>query len=500
MATVCMTLHSALDDPKNDTTKGTLNSTLNGSCPLTGQEAEFTWSSEFEGTVLASFNFGFIASPILGGYVAGYFGGKRVIAVALVIGAMSTVLTPVSVRANRLLLVFMRVTAGLVMGAVDPSIQYLWSNWAPVYEKSQLTACSFSGLSIAGITTFLVSGYLCTIQLDNGWPFIFYVFGGFALLLLGPWLYFVYDSPERHPRIKLEEVKYINHGKTTGSSKMNKPPWSKIVKSMPFWAIVVAHINHGWTTTWVLAYLPKYLKNILLFGVREDGILSSVAFAGPLLSSLLCGYSSDWLIRKRFFSTGTVRKMYQGIGCVGCSACFFAISFLDHNSRSLAVGLLIVALFFQQFTTVAFRINHLDIAPRYAGVLMGITITIAMLAALSAPFITSAIITEDTQMEWQHVFWIVAALNIIGGVFYVIFAKGEVQSWANNVIIETIDPPMEEPIVKANGIYEQLELPSYSEVVVESGFDNPNFTKEDEKKTDSFHEESTVYEESSTKL
>ncbi|KAK6165937.1 hypothetical protein SNE40_022743 [Patella caerulea] len=131
---------------------------------------------------------------------------------------------------------------------------------------------------------------------------------------------------------------------------------------------------------------------------------------------------------------------------------------------------------------------------------MGITITIAMLAALSAPFITSAIITEDTQMEWQHVFWIVAALNIIGGVFYVIFAKGEVQSWANNVIIETIDPPMEEPIVKANGIYEQLELPSYSEVVVESGFDNPNFTKEDEKKTDSFHKESSVYEESSTKL
>ncbi|ESP00182.1 hypothetical protein LOTGIDRAFT_201052, partial [Lottia gigantea] len=422
MATVCMTLNN--DQNLNVSNTSKCNNTI------TNQTVgEFSWSTEFEGTVLAAFNFGFIASPILGGYVAGYFGGKRVIGISLAVGAVATILTPISVRANRVLLVFMRVMTGLVMGAVDPSIQHLWSKWAPCYEKSQLTACSFSGLSIAGITTFLVSGYLCTIQVDHGWPFIFYVFGGFALLLILPWLYFVYDSPDLHPRIEIDEMKYINRGKVP-SEKMTKPPWNDIMRSMPFWAIVVAHINHGWTTTWVLAYLPKYLQTILQFGVQEDGILSSVPFAGPLLSGIFCGYSSDWLIRKKIFSVEIVRKLYQIVGCVGCAACFFTISFLDHTNRELAVVLFIIGLTFQNFTTVAFRINHLDIAPKYASVLMGITVTIAMVSALSAPLITSVIIRNDSEEEWKHVFWIVSGINIVGAIFYVIFAKGEVQSWA----------------------------------------------------------------------
>ncbi|ESO90744.1 hypothetical protein LOTGIDRAFT_147725, partial [Lottia gigantea] len=76
---------------------------------------DFKWSSELEGTILAAYNFGFIASPILGGYIAGHFGGKRVIALSLLIGSLTTILTPVAARANDALLIFMRALAGLVM-------------------------------------------------------------------------------------------------------------------------------------------------------------------------------------------------------------------------------------------------------------------------------------------------------------------------------------------------------------------------------------------------
>ncbi|KAK6165948.1 hypothetical protein SNE40_022752 [Patella caerulea] len=450
MATVCMTLPK-VDEyqvaPRNRE-EFNANVSLNTSILPEKAEEDLTWSSEFEGTVLAAFNFGFIASPIIGGYMSGYFGGKRVIIFSLIAGSLATILTPVAARADKALLVFMRAVAGLVMGAVDPAIQSLWSKWAPMYEKSQLTACSYSGLSIAGITTFLVSGYLCTIQLDNGWPFIFYVFGGFSLLLVFPWLYLVYDSPEQHPRIKMEEIKYINQGKSNSTKKSIHPPWPKILTSLPFWAIVVAHVTYTWVTSWGLAYLPKYLNKILKFSIEKDGIVASMPFVGRLVSGAVCGYLSDWLQKKWCFTTGSVRKIFQSIGCVGCAGCMIGISFLDHNNRILAVCLLIMGLTFQNFTSVAFRINHLDIAPRYAGVLMGVTTTIAMSVGLSAPFITSALIEEDTAEEWKGVFWIVAALNVVGAIIFAIFAQGEIQPWAIGVNDKAIDPPIDESNVK----------------------------------------------------
>jgi hypothetical protein len=68
-------------------------------------------------------------------------------------------------------------------GVVDPCIQALWARWAPKNEKAQLTTCSYTGLSIAGILTFYISGQLCGIHVDNGWPFIFYFFGQFTPVL-----------------------------------------------------------------------------------------------------------------------------------------------------------------------------------------------------------------------------------------------------------------------------------------------------------------------------
>ncbi|ESO82092.1 hypothetical protein LOTGIDRAFT_135330, partial [Lottia gigantea] len=448
---------------------------------------DFKWSSELEGTILAAYNFGFIASPILGGYIAGHFGGKRVIALSLLIGSLTTILTPVAARANDALLIFMRALAGLVMGAVDPAIQALWSQWAPKYEKTQLTALSYSGLSIAGITTFLVSGYLCTIPLDHGWPFIFYVFGGFALLLVFPWLYFVYDSPDVHPRIEMGEIKHTHNGKTTSSNKKIHPPWGKILTSMAFWAIIVAHITYSWVTSWVLAYLPKYMKNILKFDVEEDGIASSMPFVGRLLSGYLCGYISDCLLKRYVFKTATVRKMFQVVGCFGCAGCTLAISFLGVENRILCVVLLVLGLTFQNFTSVAFRINHLDIAPRFAGVLMGVTVTVAMLSALSAPFITSAIIVEDTPEEWKYVFWVVAGLNIVGAVFFVMFAQGEVQPWAECSDVKVVELSAESNNNSPNVIkHLNSDLPNYNDITNRGGVVNPAFTIQDERSSKSF--------------
>lgn len=42
-----------------------------------------------------------------------------------------------------------------------------------------------------------------------GWEAVFYLQGSLALLVVSVWLYWAYDSPALHPRIKPEEKEYI---------------------------------------------------------------------------------------------------------------------------------------------------------------------------------------------------------------------------------------------------------------------------------------------------
>ncbi|KAK7500730.1 hypothetical protein BaRGS_00007974 [Batillaria attramentaria] len=181
----------------------------------------------------------------------------------------------------------------------------------------------------------------------------------------------------------------------------------------------------------------------MLFDMEENGLYSSLPFVGRLFSGLLAGYLSDLITRKEWFSVATTRKLFQGVGCIGCAVCMQAVGFLDHTWRGAAVVLLVLAISFQNLTSVAFRINHLDIAPRYAGVMIGMTVTAAVFFSLTGPPITAFIIsrqtenlpreksqdTTDSQADWLVVF-IMAALNVFGALFFAAFAKGSVQSWA----------------------------------------------------------------------
>ena len=37
--------------------------------------------------------------------------------------------------------------------------------------------CDLTGFNVGGTVSTFVSGFLCDVPLDNGWPFIFYTFG-----------------------------------------------------------------------------------------------------------------------------------------------------------------------------------------------------------------------------------------------------------------------------------------------------------------------------------
>ncbi|XP_067648945.1 sialin-like [Haliotis asinina] len=364
------------------------------------QTPEFKWSSEFEGLILSSFSFGYVASPIIGGYVAGKYGGKVVITVSLIAGSIITLATPVATRALPMSLVILRAASGIFMGTIEPSIQCILSKWAPKLEKASLSSCAYAG--------------------------------GYTLLCVFPWVLLVFDFPRDNPRIKETEVKLItrSHRAAKKDWEMSWTLWWKILTSPAVWAICAACISHTWVTSWVMAYLPQYMKQILKYDVEENGILSSVPYAGRLLVGMVSGNISDRMLSWRLLSTANIRKTFQVVGCFGCAACMLLVGFIDDSNGTLALMLLIAGISLQNCTSVAFKINHLDIAPRFAGVIVGMTISCAMTVSLSAPLITSYVIKEGTRQEWQIIFYIVGAVNVVGAGVFVVFGKGTERDWA----------------------------------------------------------------------
>ena len=77
------------------------------------QTGQFDWSDELQGVVLSSFGYGYIATQLLGGYLAGRFGAKKTIFLGITLSTASTLVGPLASIASPYLLITTQVLNGL---------------------------------------------------------------------------------------------------------------------------------------------------------------------------------------------------------------------------------------------------------------------------------------------------------------------------------------------------------------------------------------------------
>ncbi|XP_067658407.1 sialin-like [Haliotis asinina] len=411
------------------TANNVTESTLHGSEYTEDKRFNPYVPAQLEGPLLSSYFYGYLLTPLVGGTIASKFGPKRVVATSLTIASTAILLFPLALRTNIYLGIAMRIIVGLSSGTINPSLYVMWSHWAPIYEKSQLAAVTNSGVNMASILVTAVSASLCEIAIDDGWPFIFYVYGGTGIVWLLLWCFLVFDSPDTHPRIQEKEKAIIYFKKTTKRTSV-KPPWMKIFKSPPFWALLTAHISQTWIETTITTFIPMYMNDVLKFKIEENGLLSSLPFLGRFLGGIATAYIADVIQSKSLMKTTYTRKMFQTIGSIIPASLLIAVSYLTTDQRMVAVGLLTLTMTVNSTTIASFRVNHLDIAPRYSGQIMGFTQTFAIVGGIVSPLVTAAITIDGTRKQWQIVFIITATIVLFSNIVFVLFGSGREQPWA----------------------------------------------------------------------
>lgn len=386
---------------------------------------EFDWGNGVEGVILSSFFYGYILTQVIGGWLACKYGGKNLFGAGVGVTALFTLLTPCLARTSVYLLVVGRVIEGLFEGVTFPAMYGVWSKWSPPEERSRLVAISYSGCYFGTVAALPLCGALAE---RLGWPSIFYVFGVIGGIWTIVWLLMISETPNSDKYISEPEKEYIEDSLGTTVKIRLSVPWKDIAKSLPVWAIIIAHFSENWGFYTLLTELPSYMNDEFEFDFHSAGLLAALPYLAMGIIVQTSGFIADWFRTTGHLTTMQVRKLFTCTGFV--TRALFLLAAAHSNTPISIVASLTVAVGFGGLAYAGFSVNHLDIAPQYASVLMGISNTFATLPGILSPMLTGYIVQHKNSSEWQTIFHISAAVYIAGALLYALLASGKIQSWA----------------------------------------------------------------------
>ena len=186
-----------------------------------------------------------------------------------------------------------RVMRGTAEGPLFPVTNRYIRNWFPPSERGAANAIWTSGNRV-GITCAVP---LLTLTIGMwGWRFALFLQAAFILILVVPSIWFLTgDAPEKMARIGTRERNYIMEGRTTekGKSVGGGGNLSSLLHNYRFWLMVTYHFAVLATSSGLIMWLPRYLKDARGFAVSQMVLFASIPYLGSFLSSLVFGFLSD---------------------------------------------------------------------------------------------------------------------------------------------------------------------------------------------------------------
>jgi ACS family sodium-dependent inorganic phosphate cotransporter len=377
---------------------------------------QFGYDSAAQGLVLSAVFWGYLWTQLVGGWMADRFGGWRVLAAGVAIWSIATFVTPLAAAAGFSVLLAARVLLGLGEGVNFPSIHSLTARWTLPIERARVLSVNYSGMYVGTIAALSASPLIIEAF---GWPALFYLSGALGAVWVAVWMYFAADRPETSRRIDSAELELITSMRTAEPRAL-QVPWLAIAREPAVWAIVVAHFCSNFGFNILLLWLPTYLHHTFGVPLERVGEYSIIPWIATFFVITFSGWLADALIA-RGSSVGVVRKSMQTVAFAIGAISLLAVP--AAHSPSAAVALLTVAASCNGIGSAAFGVNHLDIAPTYGGVLMGISNTFATLPGIIGVALTGLIV--QTTHSFSAVFVLIAAVYVIGMILYLRWGSGD---------------------------------------------------------------------------
>lgn len=389
---------------------------------------DFDWTPQQKGFVLGSFFYGYVLSELPIGLLSSKYGGVTTLGISIACSGLFSLAIPFIANYGAYYVAGFRALIGVVEGGTFPSIQAVWSKWAPPEEKTTLVTVSYAGIHAAHAIALPIFGFLAE---RFGWQSLFYVPGIWGILWSIVWFANVKNDPADDARITEDELNLLKRT-TEVSKKPNKKqidfPWKEIITSVPIWMIIVAYFSIMWSFTTVTTFLPTVLHDIWGMDLELIGILICLPYVASTIVTCGVGFLSDYLRNRRRMSTTTVRKICQCICGFGTALFVFLMAF--SNSALMSIASFAMLMLCEPFCFGSFIVNCLDLSPAHSGIIMGMASTVGTSAGVFCCYLAAEITSNKTMTEWCIVFCISGVMCVVSTVFYLLFADAELQPWA----------------------------------------------------------------------
>jgi ACS family sodium-dependent inorganic phosphate cotransporter len=365
--------------------------------------ADYGWSATMRGLVLSSFFIGYALAMTPAGWLAARYGGRAVVGVALLLWAALTIITPLA-SASLTILVAARAALGASQAVSFPAAYNLFGRMLRREERSRAGTVNLAAIPIGSACALVLSGSLIH---SFGWPSVFYVFGALGLPAAAIWV-MVVPSPSRQS------------ARGNSAAHAAKPTLRDMMSHRPVQALVINHFCVNWTLYMMLTWLPSYFSEVHHLSIAGSGVYSIAPWICQFASSLIAGVLAD-----RRIATGVaitrVRKEMQCVGLLGSA--FFLLVASQASSSGPALVCACLALAFSGVTWAGFAVNHLDLAPRCADRLWGLTNTAGSLPGVLGVSATGVLL--DLTGGYAAAFVLAALVSLVGAGIWLSWGSGE---------------------------------------------------------------------------
>lgn len=199
------------------------------------------------------------------------------------------------------------------------------------------------------------------------------------------------------------------------------------------------------------------MDKILHLNVQQNAFLSALPYLSAWLVGLCISSFADALLARRLISPLASFKLWNTVASLGPSLSFVGAIWAGCDRMTV---MLMLAGFgsLQGAVYAGNQMNHIALAPRYAGTLYGLTNAAANACGFLAPYVIGSIVEghvsifvaflhsgfvrrycymlfsflalQETLARWHIVFWMAAGINMATNCFYLMFASATEQPWS----------------------------------------------------------------------
>jgi len=380
------------------------------------------------GYLFSAFAWAYVLGQLPGGWFLDRFNSVKVYGMALFIWSFLTFLQGTVAWLPQGIIVAtlfaLRFLVGLVEAPIYPANNYIVAAWFPLTERGMATAIFSSAQYVAMIVFVPLMGIISHVL---SWHYVFWFMGSAGMLLALFWFWQM-RTPDSHPRVNKEELKYLKENGALidieAAKRNSSPPKLSSInilfKSRMMLGIYIGQYCITALQYFFITWFPIYLVKGRGMNIMEVGFIAALPAICGFIGSILCGVLSDQLM-KRWGSVTIARKTPFIIGmalATGLIFCNFT------NSIYVIVALMCLALLGKGLAQIGLAVVVDTSPPPIVGMATGIFGIAGNISGITTPIVIGYTIHATGSFEMALYF--VGAHALVAMLSY-LFIVGRVQ-------------------------------------------------------------------------